>query len=118
MRILDYLGWGILHERMQIPCQDAAGYGSCANGNTIMVLADGAGSSKYAREAAQANVDAIMDYFRRTPVAEFARMSPEARVDAIIDRCQEQIARTCGKGAPVHGSDVCATVLFAVQGDD
>lgn len=115
MRILNYLGRGILHERMQMPCQDVIDFAVHENGNTVLVLSDGAGGSRYALEAAQANVEAVLSYFRTVTAARFAELPPDEGGRAVIDACQDRIAGRFGGMEHIRRSDVCATLLFLVR---
>lgn len=115
MRILNYLGRGILHERMKLPCQDVTGCAVHENGNTVMVLSDGAGASRYALEAAQANVDAVLAYFRTITASKFAELSPEEGSRAVISACQLMITKRFDDLEHTRRSDVCATLLFIVH---
>ena len=114
MKLLSYLGWGIIHERQGIPCQDVIGYEACENGNMIAVLADGASGAMYAREAAQANVDGVLDYFREQSAARFRELEPEKAVGAVVDACLMRLRQTARDLGGCRRADLCATVMFAL----
>lgn len=114
MRILHYLGRGIAHERRKLPCQDVIGYECFENGHRVMALSDGAGSSRYALEAAQANVAAVLEFFRMTDPAAFAAMPPAERARAIIAACLARLMTLREGRGELYARDICATLLFAV----
>lgn len=114
MKILNYLGRGILHERQGLPCQDAIGYAAHENGNVVLALADGAGGSKYAQEAAQANVDALIGYFREHPAAAFRTLEPREGARAVISACLDQLRLLARELEGCQSADLCATLLFAL----
>lgn len=114
MKLLSYLGWGILHERQGIPCQDVIGYAAYENGNVVAVLSDGASGARFARDAAQANVDGVLNFFRKHTAAQFREMEQKAAAGAIVEACREQLghrARELGSG---RWGDLSATVMFAL----
>lgn len=114
MKLLSYLGWGMIHERQEISCQDVIGYASHENGNAVAVLADGASGARYAREAAQANVDGILDYFRNHSASEFRALEPEAAAGAIVEACLERLWQQNRELGGCRRGDLSATVMFAL----
>lgn len=114
MKLLSYLGWGIIHERQGVPCQDVIGYAAHENGNVVAVLADGAGGAAYAREAAQANVDGVLDYFRDHPAAQFRELEPETAAQAVLGACLDQLMQLAWELGGCRRGDLSATVLFAL----
>jgi hypothetical protein len=56
---------GSSHEKNGLPCQDYSLVHLVENGSTVIcALSDGAGSAKYAAEAAQLQVEETIDYFK------------------------------------------------------
>lgn len=114
MKILSYLGWGIAHERQGVPCQDAVGYAFHDNGNVIAVLSDGASGSRFAREAAQANVDAVIDYFREHTARWFRGLTPREGARSITMYCLQRLRQQAVVLGGCAGGDLCATLQFAL----
>lgn len=114
MKLLSYLGWGMIHERQEIPCQDVLGYAAHENGNVVAVLADGASGAKYGKEAAQANVDGILDYFRDHSADRFRELEPETAAGAIVEACLERLRQQVRELEGCRRGDLSATVMFAL----
>jgi hypothetical protein len=114
MKLLNYLGWGIAHERQGIPCQDVIGYATHENGNVVAVLSDGAGGAAWAREAAQANVDGVLEYFRDTSAARFREMEQAAAARELLEACVTRLRQLALDLGGCRSSDLSATLLFAL----
>ena len=114
MNVLSYLGRGIAHERAGIPCQDALSHRICENGNWVMALADGAGSARWAAEAAQSNVHAIMEYFDTFSLVEFADMEPQLRSQTLAEVCMACLKDLQQKLEEPDLRHLSATLVFAV----
>lgn len=111
---ISYLGWGIIHEKRGIPCQDCIHYSYADNGNYIMALSDGATSARYAREAAQVTVESVINFFSGHSLKEFLMSGRTEQKEAILDHILNALI-TCAK--QVHCSDYrefSATLLFLI----
>lgn len=115
MKILRFLGRGILHEELRRPCQDRAEYATFENGNTLLALSDGCSSAAYAELGAEGNIRALMRIFEQLPLAEMLKESDEELKKQIIALVQEEILAHSGPEAGNRLSDFSATLLFAVS---
>ena len=112
MNIIRYLGRGVYHEDNGIPCQDRAKYRYAGNGNIILAVSDGCSSAKFAEDAAEVNVDAVLRLFSEIPLREFLDKGKNAAdvIDPILAAMQKKNAKKFAEDA----SDFSATLLFAV----
>lgn len=113
MKILSYLGRGIMHEYRDLPCQDALGCRQADNGNVIAVLSDGAGSARYAAEAAQATVEAVLDHFSAVPLT--AEEPLETLRASVLRTCRERLMDLWEQLGEPDIRHLSATLLFAVS---
>lgn len=113
MEMIGFLGRGIDHERRGGPCQDRIGSRSCGNGCRVYAISDGAGSAKYAAEAAQANINAVLDYFERYDLKTFIGLDPMRRRTEILEACRAALGRI-GEFQPAEWVHLAATLLFFV----
>lgn len=131
-RIIKFIGKGVGHEIADTPCQDRLGCKILPD-KTILAVADGCSSSKYAELAAQCNVDIVMNIFShygidslsRSSLAELYPVLNDADcniADDDISSCFEWIFKSSLANVlpeqSVEKKDVCATVLFAVWQED
>lgn len=144
MKILRFLGKGTGHETAGKDCQDRIGYKALPD-KTILAVSDGCSSSKYAENAAQCNIDIILDIFSKYDIDSLSRSSL-AKLYPVLNEencniaeddiisCFEwifkyslatldlkpkskKIIKKSGK-EPNNSKDLCATLLFAVWEKD
>lgn len=118
MNIMQYLGRGYRHEVEETDCQDYADYyvpdKNSENQNIIMAVSDGCSSSKFAKEAAKSNVDAIIKYFKDHSLEEFLK-NPYYEQQAIITKCcWDALANEAKNQNSDSVSDFSATLVFVV----
>lgn len=106
---------GIAHQREALPCQDMLGHRCCENGNRVLAVSDGAGSARFAREAANTNVNALLDYFERVPLTDFLNKENECRVREILDACIDTLIDCSGEHENSMLADFAATLIFFVS---
>ena len=71
--LMTYLGRGIAHEQLGLPCQDSVGCARTEKGCVIAAISDGASSARFAQEAASLTVRTVLDCFSRTPLEELLK---------------------------------------------
>lgn len=84
------------------------------NGNMVMVLSDGAGSARFAEQAARENVDAVLEYFDAVPLSVFLLLEEEQQKKDILDACRNRLCRFGGKEYRDYPLEFSATLLFYV----
>ena len=114
LNVIEYLGLGIYHERCSLPCQDAIGNTKAKNGNMIMALSDGAGSARFAKQAAWENVYAVLEYFEAVPLSVFLSLEEEQKKKDILDACRNRLCQFGGKEYRDYPLEFSATLLFYV----
>lgn len=114
--VLKFLAQGYDHSLHGKDCQDYAEYFFAENGNVILALSDGCSSSLYAKEAAKANVDAIIDLFANNTLESLVSSKQESNLSqTIIGACRDKISEISGALKSDNKSDFCATLIFAVS---
>lgn len=113
MDTLGFLGTGISHERMRIPCQDALASRSMENGNRIWVLSDGAGSAEFAGQAARCNTEGILAFFGSCTLKSFLACSLQEQKKQLLKACTDALGR-CSEEFVHRPWDFSATLLFFV----
>lgn len=116
MQIYSLLRTGISHEKRGIPCQDHLEYKQCENGTWIMALSDGAGSAKHAKEAAKANVVAMIKFFEQYELEEVLSWEEEEQKEKILNACFFELRECAKEIGDLKIKDYCATLLFAAIG--
>lgn len=96
LTVLGYLGTGIAHERLGLPCQDAIGSRCCENGSVVLALSDGASSARYAQQAAHACVAAVLSLFDSVPLSAFLALEATEQKRRILAACCETLTQLPG----------------------
>ena len=68
MKILKYLGQGLLHYEKEMPCQDYIRTHTAENGNIILAVSDGCSSAEFAVEGSKINTQAVINIFKNTDI--------------------------------------------------
>lgn len=105
---------GLSHRRAGLACQDAGAI-VVKNGVRIMALSDGCSASKYATQAAYANIKAILTMFCAVRLDVFLALPELMQRIAVIGYAAREIALTAGKIGDHHRRDYAATLIFSVQ---
>ena len=105
---------GLSHRRAGLACQDAGAI-VVKNGVRIMALSDGCSASKYATQAAYANIKAILTLFCAVRLDVFLALPELMQRIAVIGYAAREIALTAGKIGDHHRRDYAATLIFSVQ---
>lgn len=116
MQIYSLLRTGISHKKREMSCQDHLGYRQCENGTWIIALSDGAGSAKYAKEAAEANVFATIKFFEKYGIEEVLSWEVEEQKEKILNACFLELQECAKEIGNLKVKDYCATLLFAAIG--
>lgn len=115
LTVLGYLGTGIAHERLGLPCQDAIGNRYCENGSVVLALSDGASSARYAQQAARACVAAVLSLFDSVPLSAFLALEATEQKRRILAACCEALTQLPGYAETDDFSDYASTLLFCVR---
>lgn len=116
---MKFLGKGLYHEKIGIDCQDYAKFVFADNGNVILVLSDGCSSSYFAKESAQANVNAIIELFTKISLKEFFEQYPlDSHSEMIISACKDKLNEIKNETGCSRDEELCATLLFAVADEE
>lgn len=127
MKILKYLGQGLMHYENKLPCQDYIRTFIAENGNVILAVSDGCSSADFAVEGAKINTQAVINIFKNADIC-----SPDITgrnlKDDIIDECIRLIYDDYSRKKETEPdkypednlilSEYSATLLFAVINPD
>lgn len=111
---------GAGHQRSGDPCQDACAFRELPDGTLIMAVADGAGSARLAREAAQLQVQATCEFMERRltdSIAAPALDQPRTLLEPALQHALQCIL-DAAVSARVEPRDLAATMLLLVAGMD
>lgn len=123
MKILKYLGQGLLHFENDLPCQDYIRTHTAENGNIILAVSDGCSSAEFAVEGSKINTQAVINIFSNTDIGS-ADIENINLKKCILDECfrlidedfsskKESEPDKCSEDYSVY-PQYSATLLFAV----
>ena len=119
MNIIQYLGRGIFHEEAGEGCQDYCDFYVPREDNkvqnTVLALSDGCSSSLYALEAAKANVEAVLEIFKKVSLKTFLKQSRQNQKIIIHKACLDHINEI---EQATDYSQCCATLVFVVMDEE
>lgn len=111
--VISYLGRGIAHELAGEPCQDALGQRICGDGTIVMALSDGAGSARWAGEAARAITAAVTEFFCGTALSELTALPAEQIGTMLLESCRNVLRTIQEARQEPDIRQFSATVVFA-----
>jgi hypothetical protein len=105
---------GAGHVRGGDPCQDACAFEELDNGFLVLAVADGAGSARLAREAAQLQVETATDFLtRRLAGPGGARADPRELLEPALCHALAEV-EAAAAAANTAPRDMAATMILAV----
>lgn len=123
MKILKYLGQGLLHYEKEMPCQDYIRTYTAENGNIILAVSDGCSSAEFAVEGATINTQAVINIFKDMDISCLCAENNDLK-KKLLEECLRLITEDYSlkqKAEPDKYSDrdllfpeYSATLLFAV----
>jgi serine/threonine protein phosphatase PrpC len=114
-RVLAASVQGSMHERLELPCQDAFADATTPSGALIVAVADGAGSARYAQQGAQCAVQAMVEFLRNLPSDPLTNGGLD-EWRALATQAIESVKRALAEQAAQHEATVSdfATTLIGV----
>jgi len=114
-RVLAASVQGSMHERLELPCQDAFADATTPSGALIVAVADGAGSARYAQQGAQCAVQAMVEFLRNLPSDPLTNGGLD-EWRALATQAIESVQRALAEQAAQHEATVSdfATTLIGV----
>lgn len=116
--LMTYLGRGIAHEQLGLPCQDHIGCVRTEEGCVIAAISDGASSARFAQEAADLTVRTVLDWFSRTPLEELLKWPEQELAEQLVEECAERLEEAGRRYGEPDLRQFSATMVFAVIGQD